>query len=148
MDIEILDSDNSSEGGSQLAPPEENTQLPPKHELIICHLVIDGFKATDIASKFEVTDSWISTMRRTPLWKKRIEELQSDSTEEAITRLKSLNNKAVDVVEETMISTNEHLKYKSAVDLLDRNRVGNSDSGTLQPPVFNLFIPPHYDRDS
>lgn len=144
-------------GGEPVGEPESlSNSLPytpmmldPRHELIIRHLVVDGLKACDVAAKFEVTDSWISIMRKTPEWSKRIEELKNSANEESVDRLRSFNDKALDAVEECVISTNEHVKVKTAFEILSRNGIGNATSeNSSQQPVFNLFLPSHYDRET
>lgn len=142
--------DTNPNPDSQLAPPADNPAEPtlnPKHELILRHLVIDGLKATDVANKFEVTDSWISIMRRTPEWRKRIEELKEMATEGSLDRLRSFQDKALDGVEESLISDNEHIKLKSALEVLDRTGIGSTtEENSTQPSVFHLYLPGHYNN--
>lgn len=127
-------------------------ELTSRHEAIMQALVIEGRTPRDICQEFGFTESRLSILRSSPLWKEsegRLrQELKSEKVQKALSRMESLTENAVDALEDCVNDESDNrLRLLSAKEILDRVGVGSalSNQATFTPSI-NLYIPPNWNN--
>jgi len=116
-------------------------KLSTRHMQIMSALV-EGFKPCEVSLEFGITESRLSVLRATALWKSKEEELTNQSLSDSLLRINSLRGSAVDALEDCLDSEDDRVKLASARDILDRTGIKAGAELSLQGDTsINLYIP-------
>ena len=117
-------------------PPANGSSLSNKHRAIMRDRVLDGRTNRDLAIKYEISESHLSIITNSPLWKKEEALLHDQVIKEHQTKLLTLVPIAIEALGEIVQrrttfdvvdpATNEgqHLRLSRLVELVRRKREG------------------------
>lgn len=91
-----------------------------KHRRMMERLVLDGLAPKLVSIEFDITESRLSILRRSPLWQVEEEKLTRETTELHKARFNTLLEKAVNVAEGTLYLDDHRLAHRAAMDIMDR----------------------------
>ena len=97
-------------------------KLNSRHRRMMEALVFDGKKPVQVAIEFDITESRLSILRRSPLWRAEEDALCREFREHNRTGLLRLVPRAIERTEELMESTDERVAHGVVKDVL--NRIG------------------------
>jgi hypothetical protein len=116
-------------------------KLTTRHMQIMIALV-EGSKPCDVSVEFGITESRLSVLRATALWKSKEEELTKQSLADSLMRINSLRGSAVDALENCLESEDDRVKLASARDILDRTGIkAGAELDITGDTSINLYIP-------
>ena len=119
----------------------EMKKLTSRHMQIMISLV-EGSRPCEVAREFGITESRLSVLRATALWKSKEEELTNQSLSDSLLRINSLRGSAVDALSDCLESEDDRVKLASARDILDRTGIKAGAELSLQGDTsINLYIP-------
>ena len=127
-------------------------KLTSRHRRMMHDLVFLGLSGADVSLKYGITESRLSILRNSPLWKQEEEKLREEMTRDAVGRVNSLLHKAVDVLHNGVSGLEVgEMQFKSAREILDRGgipaqreplvQVGISikEEQPISPKILNLL---------
>lgn len=126
--------------------------LTARHEAILLSLV-SGMTAREVALQFGMSESRLSILRNSPLWRDSESILRKQLREDAILQLESLRGEAIGAFKDTVqvngptgMPNDPAHRIQSARQILDRAGLpaGNTMVSTIQAPIINLYIPPSW----
>ena len=126
--------------------------LTARHEAILLSLV-SGMTAREVALQFGMSESRLSILRNSPLWRESESVLRKQVREDAILQLESLRGDAIGALTDTVqvngptgMPNDPAHRIQSARQILDRAGLpsGGTMIGTIQAPAINLYIPPSW----
>lgn len=133
-------------------PTDPLDALTARHEAILLSLV-SGRTAREVAGEFDISESRLSILRSSPLWRESEARVRKQLREDAILQIESLRGSAISALRDTvevngplgMPNAPEH-RIQSARQILDRAGLPSSGPvvGTIQAPTINLYIPPSW----
>lgn len=94
--------------------------ISTRHRAMMDDLVLEGMKAGEVASKYDITDSRLSVIRRSPLWVYEEAKLREEKLTNQRKRMEDLVPKALDALEDTVQSSDEKVRVSSAKEILSR----------------------------
>lgn len=116
-------------------------KLTTRHMKIMMALV-EGSRPCEVCEEFGITESRLSVLRATALWKSKEEELTNQSLADSLLRINSLRGSAVDALEDCLKSEDDRVKLASARDILDRTGIKAGAELTVSGDTsINLYIP-------
>lgn len=116
-------------------------KLTSRHMQIMMALV-EGQKPSEVCKEFGFTDSRLSVIRATALWKSKEEELTNQSLQDSLLRINSLRGSAVDALEDCLDSEDDRVRLASARDILDRTGIkAGAELAVSGDTNINLYIP-------
>jgi len=81
-----------------------------------------GMKPSEVCSKHDMTESYLSIVRRSPMWMSEEAAMRADFMEMHKTRVAGMMDQALDVVESCMGSMDEKIALSASKDA--QNRAG------------------------
>ena len=116
-------------------------KLSTRHMNIMMALV-EGSRPCEVCLEFGITESRLSVLRATALWKSKEEELTNQSLADSLLRINSLRGSAVDALEDCLVSEDDRVKLASARDILDRTGIkAGAELAISGDTNINLYIP-------
>lgn len=127
----------------------ELAKLSPRHEAIMRRLVLDGIRQCDVADEFEMTESNLSIIRNSPIWQAKEQDMKLEAFSGHKKELDKLVSPAIQALSDTVVSTDETIKLRSAKEILDRTGfIAGVRVETDTKPVIQMFIPKNWDHPS
>lgn len=122
-------------------------EITSRHEAMMRDLVLEGTKANDVAAKYEITASRLSIIRSSPLWQEKENAMREDAFKGQLVRIEGLRDKAIDALNDTVVSDDEAIKLRSAKEILDRTGIisGMKIDSEMNPTI-NLYIPNNWNN--
>ena len=91
-----------------------------RHRAMMDDIVLEGMKNCEVAAKYDISDSQLSLIRNTPLWRLEEEKLRGKKLDMHRQRIVDLVPKALDALEDTVDSGDEKVRLASAKEILSR----------------------------
>ena len=122
-------------------------KLTTRHMSIMMALV-EGSRPCEVCLDYGITDSRLSVLRATALWKSKEEELRNNALQDSLMRIESLRGRAVDAMEDCLVSGDEKVKLASARDILDRTGIKAGSELAIQGDTsINLYVPNNWNNN-
>jgi|TARA_B100000959_G_scaffold276609_1_gene331618 hypothetical protein len=133
-------------------------KITPRHERMIESLVLEGISQKAVCEKFGMSETRLSTLRKTDLWRKEEQKLSHDLRTRSLHQLQALVPKAIMALEETvgrkvelekgiLISNDAKARISSAKEILNRSGIrGDEDKGSENVTI-QLYAPPYATDD-
>lgn len=112
------------------------------HHFTIMHRLVNGEKARAVCADLDFDEGRLSIIRQSPLWKEKEEDMRREIFSEDNSRIQALRGNAIDALSETIESTDEGIKLRSAKEILDRTGIVTGlEIKTDMKPIVNLYVP-------
>ena len=123
-------------------------KLSERHVAIMREMVLDGTTPGEICEKYDIKSSSLSTMMSSPVWMAKVSEMKSDAFAGHRKKLDELIEPAIAGLKETVTSTDESIKLRSAKEILDRTGfIPGVRVEVDSKPVIQMYIPKDWDAD-
>ena len=120
------------------------SQLNARHEAIMLRL-LDGVTPRQVSAEFCITESSLSLLRSSTVWKQVEAGLREERRQVHQNRLNGLADKAITALEQTVIDIDPRVKLLSAKEIL--NRTGFNPAIKVEQELvgnINLYLPKHF----
>mgnify|MGYP001597680974 CR=1 FL=1 len=125
-------------------PSASVAQLNARHEAMMLRL-LDGVTPRQVSAEFFITESSLSLLRSSTVWKQVEAKLRDERRQVYQNRLNGLADKAITALEETVVDTDPRVKLQSAREIL--NRTGFNPAIKVEQELvgnINLYLPKHF----
>jgi len=95
-------------------------QVTTKHRKIMESMVLDGLTPREVSQLHAITEARLSIIRKSPLWVMEERELRKEHLHNHQKRMNSLVPKAIDALEDAVISSDPKAKISAAKEILNR----------------------------
>ena len=133
-------------------------KITPRHERMIESLVLEGLSQKAVCAMFGMSETRLSTLRKTDLWRKEEAKLSAELRTRSLHQLQSLVPKAIEALDETvgkkveledgvMVPNDSKARISSAKEILNRSGIrGDEDNGSAGLTI-QLYAPGYYHED-